>query len=86
MFKTRAAKIQKALVDAGCYVQINASKPRKGRFVLTQASSPRSSESAQAADEIVRVELLDLPRPFTKLRNLDLEEVLEKLLAEVQEV
>jgi hypothetical protein len=43
-------------------VSINAEKPRKGSFVITVNGNEKPI-----------VELLDLPRPFTKLRNLDLE-------------
>ncbi len=68
VFKTRAGKVEKALKEAGFTVTINATKPRKGSFVITRGD-----------DEKV-VELLDLPRPFTKLRNLDMDEVVKNIL------
>ena len=68
-FKTRAAKIEKALKEAGYTVTINASKPRKGAFVIT-----REGEVSPL------LELLDMPRPFTRLKTLDLEKVIEDIL------
>lgn len=70
VFKTKAGKIEKACKDAGFTVTINATKPRKGAFVVT----------VEGQDSPV-VNLLDMPRPFTKLRGLDLDEVIATLLA-----
>lgn len=63
-FKTRAAKIEKALKASGVGVdvKINEEKPRKGAFVVSIVGEDKP-----------RIELLDLPRPFTKLKNLDLD-------------
>lgn len=69
-FKTRAAKVEKALKDAGYTVSINPSKPRKGAFVITREGK-----------ETPIIELLDMPRPFTKLKNLDIDEVIADILA-----
>jgi hypothetical protein len=71
VFKTRAGKVEKALKEAGFTVTINATKPRKGSFVITRGEG-------EEAEKVV--ELLDLPRPFTKLRNLDMEEVVKQIL------
>lgn len=59
-FKTRAAAIEKAVKAAGLKIQINPEKPRKGAFVVTSPSGK------------VLLELLDMPRPFTKLKALDM--------------
>ena len=68
-FKTRAAKLEKALKDAGYSVSINPEKPRKGAFVVTVDGSDKPA-----------VELLDMPRPFTKLKALDIDEVAAKII------
>jgi hypothetical protein len=70
VFKTRAAKIEKALKEKGYTITINPTKPRKGCFVIKKEGKEKPV-----------VELLSLPRPFTKLRELDLEEVIDKILA-----
>lgn len=67
MFKRAATKVQTVLQSAGYKVTINESKPRKGAFVVS------------LGDKTV-IELLDMPRPFTKLRNTDVEEVVKAAL------
>jgi hypothetical protein len=52
------------LKDAGYTVQINPEKARKGSFVVV------------INDKTV-IELLAMPRPFTKLRETDVEEVVK---------
>ena len=59
-FKTRAAAVEKAVKAAGIKCEINPEKPRKGAFVIT---SPAGK---------TLLELLDMPRPFTKLKALDM--------------
>ena len=66
-FKTRAAKIEKACSEAGIKVSINAEKPRKGSFVISHEGK-------------VLLELLDMPRPFTKLKALDMDDVIADVL------
>jgi hypothetical protein len=71
VFRKKAGMIEQACKDAGFTVTINAVKPRKGAFVITiegQGKGPL-------------VNLLDLPRPFTKLRNLDMDQVIADILA-----
>ena len=51
----------------GSVVTVNADKPRKGAFVV------------RVGEETV-VSLLALPRPFTKLRELDMEATAAKVL------
>ena len=48
----------------GVSIAINEEKPRKGAFVVTVNDKPVLS-------------LLDMPRPFKKLKELDMEEVAE---------
>ncbi len=72
MFKTKAGKIEQALKAAGVSnVALNSEKPRKGSFVIT-------------IDGKVALELLDLTRPFQKLKSLDLDEVVADILAKVK--
>ena len=65
VFKTRAAIIEKALraEESNVEVVINAQRPRRGSFVLTAAR--------EGKEEKVFLELLDMPRPFTKLKAVD---------------
>ena len=65
-FKTRALKIKSALSETN--VLINETKPRKGSFVITI-----EGESTPV------IELLNLNRPFTKLKELNIEEVIERI-------
>jgi hypothetical protein len=69
VFKKAAAKVQTVLQSAGYKVAINESKPRKGAFVVSLGSK-------------TVIELLNMPRPFTKLRNTDVEEVIKAALEE----
>lgn len=69
VFKRSAAAAEMALKNAGYSVEINTSKPRKGAFVI----------KVEGADEPT-VELLNLTRPFKKLRELDLQEALSEIL------
>lgn len=52
---------------------VNKDKPRKGSFVITLMVDDVSSSDSPL------VELLDMPRPFKKLRELDLDEVIAKI-------
>jgi hypothetical protein len=69
VFKTRAGKIEKGLKSAGFSVTMNPTKPRKGAFVITEEGN-----------ETPFVELLNLARPFTKLRELDVDEVVAQIV------
>ena len=68
VFKRSAAKIEAGLKDLGFKFQVNTDKPRKGAFVVTM----------EGVDEPI-VELLNLARPFKKLRELDIDEVIETI-------
>lgn len=61
--------MEKALKEAGYSVSINAEKPRKGSFVVTVVGETEPS-----------IELLGLARPFTKLREFDLNAAIDKIL------
>jgi hypothetical protein len=69
VFKRQAAVVEKALVAAGWTVSINKDKPRKGAFVVTVDGEAKPS-----------IELLGLPRPFTKLREYDLDAAVALIL------
>ena len=74
MFKTKAKKITEGLAAADIIrVAINEDKPRRGAFVISVAGR----------NEPI-VELLGLARPFTKLRELDLDETVQNIVAAVQ--
>jgi len=68
VFKTRAGKLEKAYKDLGYEVVINKEKPRKGSFVVTIDG-----------DETPIIEMLNLARPFAKLRAFDIEEFITTL-------
>ena len=69
MFKRRAAEVENFLVSKGFSVRVNTEKPRKGSFVV------RIGEESKPV-----IELLALPRPFKKLREIDLLQCLESAL------
>lgn len=73
-FKTRAAKVQIDLTKAlpGLEVQVNPDRPRKGCFEIRDQ------------DGSIFVSLLGMPRPFTKLKNLDLDKLVEEIVAKVK--
>lgn len=70
VFKRQAAVVEKALSAAGWSVSINKDKPRKGAFVITVEGEAKPA-----------VELLGLARPFTKLREFDLDSAVAKILS-----
>ncbi|GFH05755.1 uncharacterized protein HaLaN_00268 [Haematococcus lacustris] len=63
MHVLKATKLEKLLKEAlpGVVVSINPDKPRKGCFEVREG------------EDVKHVSLLDMPRPFTKLKELDLE-------------
>lgn len=69
MFKGRAAKVEAVLKSAGYKVTINGEKPRKGAFVVKISGSEKPI-----------IELLDMPRPFVKLKGMDVEAVTKAAL------
>jgi hypothetical protein len=71
LFLIQTAALKIALEEAGFTVVVNAQKPRVGCFVVTRGD-----------DEKV-IELLNMPRPFVELRDLDLDEVIQTILEDV---
>jgi hypothetical protein len=74
VFKTKAGQLEKALKAKGFQESISANgdflngeRPRKGSFVVSLNGK-------------VVCELLDMPRPFTKLRNTDVDELADTIL------
>uniref|UniRef100_A0A6V7QXS8 Selenoprotein H n=1 Tax=Ananas comosus var. bracteatus TaxID=296719 RepID=A0A6V7QXS8_ANACO len=65
-FKTRAIKVKDGLESAvpGVTVTINPEKPRRGCFEIREDGGE------------VFVSLLDMPRPFKLMKNLDMDEVI----------
>lgn len=72
MFKTRANQLIKAVTakQEGAAFSINPEKPRKGCFEVRGPSGK------------VYVSLTDMPRPFKPLRELDVEELAERVAAD----
>ena len=68
MFKKKAVVAETLLKAAGFKVKINEERPRKGSFVVTLNDGGKSS---------VIMNLLDMSRPFKKLRETDLEAAVE---------
>ena len=66
MFRRSAAKLDEELGDS-VEVIINATKPRRGAFVVTVDGQPALT-------------LENMKRPFTKLRETDLEELALEIL------
>ncbi len=73
MFKTRANQLIKAVTaqKEGATFAVNVEKPRKGCFEVRGPSGK------------VYVSLTDMPRPFKPLRELDIEELAERVAADV---
>lgn len=70
-FKSRSAKIQKG-VGSKAKVLINKDKPGKGNFIV----------KVSGVDEPI-VELKAMKRPFPALKQLDMDEIVEKVLAAI---
>jgi len=71
-FKSRAAKIQKA-VGKDAIVEINKEKPGRGNFIIT----------ISGVDDAI-VDLKGLKRPFPALKALNMDDVISKVLAAVK--
>ncbi|CAL8464287.1 g3822 [Coccomyxa elongata] len=65
-----ATKLEKALKEAlpDAVVSVNPEKPRKGCFEVRDADGGKTY-----------VSLLDMPRPFTKLKALDIDELAKEI-------
>eukprot|EP00250_Pteridium_aquilinum_P022596 c25439_g1_i1 orf=368-955(-) len=73
-FKTSAAKVQTGLTKAipGIEVLINPDKPRKGCFEVREREGK------------VYMSLLGMPRPFTKLKSLDMDKAVEDIVTKLK--
>ena len=67
-------KIKNALDDVADIV-LNEMKPRKGSFVV----------QIEGKEEQPVIELLSLARPFTKLKELDMDEVIQTIRDQLNE-
>ncbi|KAJ1630008.1 hypothetical protein T492DRAFT_593304, partial [Pavlovales sp. CCMP2436] len=67
-FKSRATALEKSLASEATVV-VNSDKPRKGCFEVTL----RGEDGTQQGEPIIS--LLDMARPFTKLKALDMDEI-----------
>ncbi|CAL9163785.1 unnamed protein product [Musa hybrid cultivar] len=72
-FKTRAVKVKEGLESAvpGIVVAVNPDKPRRGCFEIRE-------ENGQ-----VFVSLLNMPRPFTPMKKLDMDAVVEDIIKKI---
>ena len=70
VFKRKAATVEAFFKDKGFAIEINKEKPRKGAFVVKEEGNEKAL-----------IELLDMPRPFTKLKTLDFDTVLAECIA-----
>ncbi|OAY65970.1 hypothetical protein ACMD2_12407 [Ananas comosus] len=72
-FKTRAIKVKDGLESAvpGVTVTINPEKPRRGCFEIREDGGE------------VFVSLLDMPRPFKLMKNLDMDEVIVDIVKKI---
>ena len=74
MFKTKAANLEKALKSKGFVESVsvngeflNGERPRKGAFVVSLNGK-------------IMCELLNMPRPFTALKSMDLDALADTIL------
>jgi hypothetical protein len=74
LFKRSATQVENAVNAAlpGTVVVLNEEKPRKGTFAITVVDAK--------GEKTPIVELLAMPRPFTKLRGTNLEDVASKVV------
>uniref|UniRef100_A0ACD6AL86 Uncharacterized protein n=1 Tax=Avena sativa TaxID=4498 RepID=A0ACD6AL86_AVESA len=72
-FKMRAAKVKKDLESAvpGVSVIINPAKPRRGCLEIREEGGE------------VFISLLDMPRPFKKMRELDMDKVIQDIVKKI---
>ncbi|XP_072976340.1 uncharacterized protein [Typha angustifolia] len=72
-FKTRAIKVKEGLESAipGVTVHINPEKPRRGCFEIREEGGE------------VFISLLNMPRPFTPMKKLDMDEVINDVVKKI---
>ncbi|KAG4931164.1 hypothetical protein AAZX31_17G189800 [Glycine max] len=73
-FKTRANQVKKGLekADIGITVILNPEKPRKGCFEIRQEGSGKKF-----------ITLLDMKRPFKRMKDLDMDNVVSDIIDEI---
>eukprot|EP01018_Ginkgo_biloba_P040099 Gb_12619 [translate_table: standard] len=73
-FKVRALKVEKALKDAvpDVDVKINPEKPRRGCFEIRDGQGS------------IFLSLQNMPRPFTKLKQWDLDSTISDIIVKIQ--
>ena len=64
-------KLQSSLNNAGFTVTINPNKPRKGSFVVTIVKGNCQNNF---------IELLNMQRPFTELKSIDMNIAVEDII------
>ncbi|XP_039144547.1 uncharacterized protein LOC120281919 [Dioscorea cayenensis subsp. rotundata] len=72
-FKTRALHVKDGLEKSvpGITVEINPVKPRRGCFEIRNANQ-------------IFLSLLDMQRPFTRMKNLDMDQVVQDVVQKIQ--
>lgn len=63
-------------------VDLNKEKPGKGNFVITVVKT----DGKDGGEEEPVVNLLGMKRPFPALKALDMEEVISKVLAKIEDL
>ncbi|XP_078181257.1 selenium binding protein [Carex rostrata] len=72
-FKTRALKVKEGLESGvpGISVTINPEKPRRGCFEIREEGGE------------IFVSLLNMPRPFTPMKKLDMDELIQDIIKKI---
>lgn len=76
-FKTRALLVKEGLekgLDGGVNVVLNPEKPRRGCFEVR--------EEGESGEKFIS--LLDMKRPFTPMKDLDMDEVVSDILDKIK--
>ncbi|XP_077236782.1 uncharacterized protein LOC143878375 [Tasmannia lanceolata] len=73
-FKVRALKVKDDLEKAvpGIVVEVNPERPRKGCFEIRDGSGK------------IFISLLDMPRPFKKMKDLDMDQVISDIIEKIK--
>ncbi|CAN8314953.1 unnamed protein product [Cochlearia groenlandica] len=73
-FKTRANQVKEGLENAvpGVVITLNADKPRRGCFEIREEGGETF------------ISLLDMKRPFTAMKELDMEDVIKNIVEKIK--
>ncbi|URE07034.1 hypothetical protein MUK42_23934 [Musa troglodytarum] len=84
-FKTRAIKVKEGLESAvpGIVVAVNPDKPRRGCFEIREENGCTHNHAADYVCPISFNELLNMPRPFTPMKKLDMDAVVEDIIKKI---